>query len=320
MRVRFAKMSSLFIEKYRPKTREEIVGNKNEIDRLFSIVKTGNIPHCIFEGVPGTGKTTSALVIARQLFGEYYKSNWREFNASDERGIDIIRDDVKTFCTMSPLVSSFKILFLDEADGLTGPAQEALRRMMEKYGGITRFILSCNDISKIIEPLQSRCEIFHFSPLSVDDIFLRLKQVSSIENISIDEESLKILAERAEGDLRKGLNKIQVLASFGIHIDKTVVMKQDKTEESYDTVLGSLKTGRFLETRKACLDMILNGYTERDIIQGLHKSFINDKDLLPVVKGKCILQLAKADYKLTMGVSRGLQLDACLLKILEEMK
>ncbi len=275
----------------------------------------------MFEGVPGVGKTTTALVIARQLFGEYYKSNWQEFNASDDRGIDIVRDEIKTFCKTSPLSSSFKILFLDECDGLTNPAQEALRRIMEQYSSITRFILSCNDISKIIEPLQSRCETFHFAPLSAQDIASRIKQVSSLENIVIDEEAISLLAVKAGGDMRKALNKLQVLASYGTAISKNVIGIYEKSSpDSFSSIIFSLKSGRFLESRKFCLDLLLEGYTERDVVQELHKSFIQNTEITSQVKGSCILELAETDFRLTLGVSRGLQLDSCLLKMLKVLK
>ena len=313
-------MNTLFIEKYRPKVKEDVVGNKKELDRLFSIVEGGNIPHCLFEGVPGVGKTTTALVIARQLFGEYYKTNWQEFNASDDRGIDVVRGDIKTFCKTAPLGSSFKILFLDESDGLTSAAQESLRRLMETYSSVTRFILSCNDVSKIIEPIQSRCELFHFSPLSDQDIASRVKIVSSQEKILIDEEAISLLAERSEGDMRKALNKLQVLSSYGKPITKQDLIKYEKTHDSFGTIIKSLQTGRFLESRKIVQEFLLEGYTERDIVQGLHKSFISQADLLPQVKGECILTLADIDYKMTQGVSKSLQLDACLLKMLKVLK
>ena len=313
-------MSQLFIEKYRPKLREDIVGNKVELDRLFQIASTGTIPNCIYEGSPGTGKTTTAIAIARKLFGEFYKFNWREFNASDDRGIGIVRDEIKDFCKTSPMGSTFKILFLDEADGLTKDAQEALRRMMEQYSNITRFILSCNDISKIIEPLQSRCETFHFAPLSAQDIASKIRQVSSLESIVIDEEAISFLSVKAEGDMRKALNKLQVLASYGCSIDKNVVGNYNKEHDIFSPIITSLKTGRFLESRTLCTNLLIEGYSERDIIQELHKSIIQNTELTPQIKGEVIATLAETDYRLTLGVSKGLQTDACLLKLLKILK
>ena len=202
----------------------------------------------------------------------------------------------------------------------TNPAQDALRRMMESYGNITRFILSCNNVNKIIEPIQSRCETFHFSPLSSKDIALRVKQVSNIEKITIDDEAIILLSERAEGDMRKALNKLQVLSSYGIPIDKKVLLNEKTVFDNFNNVLMSLKNGRFMEARKNCQDFLLEGYTERDIIQGLHKNFVQETDLSYQVKGECVLQLAETDYRLSQGVSKGLQLDSCMLKIIKILK
>ncbi len=313
--------SSLFIEKYRPRLREEIVGNKAEIDRIFSIVKCENIPHMIFEGSqPGTGKTTTALVIARTLFGEYYKQNWLELNASDDRGIGVVQDEIKTFCKTAPLGATFKILFLDEADGLTRQAQDALRRIMEQYSSVTRFILCCNDYDKLIEPIQSRCERFHFSPLSVENIAFRVRQVAERENINIDEEAIIYLAEKSEGDMRKALNKLQVLSSYGCSIDKKLLSRNEVSFSYSSQILDSLQKGRFLEARTYTKDGLLLGLSERNILEDLHQMFINHPTIPPLIKGDCIEILAESDYKLTLGVSKSLQIDSVLLKLLKLLK
>jgi len=312
---------SLFIEKYRPKVRGEIVGNKEVIDKIFSVVKTGNLPHMIFKGPPGVGKTTTALVIARQLFGEFYKANFFELNASDDRGIDVIRGDVKMFCKTSPLNATFKICFLSEIDNTTKDAQQALRRMMEQYSAVTRFILDCNNPEKLIEPIKSRCEEFHFSPLRPEDIRTRVQYIVEQEKIQITPDALQYLCEQSEGDMRKALNKLQVLASLGTLIDKKVMNIQTQKEQSFE-IVNSLSNGRFLEARKQVKELLFRGYTERDIVDSLHKVYIQDSlsNLSPKTKGECVLELAETDYLLTQGVNKSLQMDSLLLHLLKTMK
>jgi len=312
---------SLYIEKYRPKTREEIVGNQQTLNDIFSLVKSGNIPHMIFEGPAGVGKTTTALVIARQLFGEYYQANFMELNASDERGIQVVRDAIKTFCKTTPLGAPFKILFLDEADNMTADAQQALRRIMERYSAVTRFILSCNNPEKLIEPITSRCQSFRFGPLSDEDIVSRLTYIVKQENLFANTKTLKDIAKLAVGDMRKALNKLQVLASYGETINKRLILSLGRKELGFQ-VVQSLRQGRFLQARKLVRDLLLKGYTERHILTLFHNLFISEPalNIQPKLKGECILELAETDYRLTQGVSKGLQLDALLLRLLKLLK
>ena len=313
-------MKALFLEEYRPKTREEIVGNEKTLEKIFSIVRTRNIPHLILEGPSGVGKTTTALVIAKTLFGEFFKPNFREINASDESGIAIVRNEIKTFCKTAPLGADFKILFLDESERISNDAQEALRRIMEKYSNVTRFIISCNDVSKIIEPIQSRCEIFHFSPLKKEDISSRLSFIAEKASIEIDRESVDFLSELADGDMRKAINKLQVLASFGVSIKIKFISEYESSANPSKGIIVSLSKGRFLESRNVCKDLLLDGYSERAIVNNLHKELIHNETIPAIQKGDCILELAESDYRLTLGVSKGLQLDSILLKLIKILK
>jgi len=164
-------MEDIWIEKYRPKKLDDVAGQSKIIERLKTYAKTKSVPHLIFAGHAGTGKTTSAIALSREVFGDTWKQNFNELNASDERGIGIIRGKIKDFARTAPIGKNrFKILFLDEADSLTNDAQAALRRTIEKYTHICRFILSANYSSKIIEPIQSRCTVFRFGPIKPDDI------------------------------------------------------------------------------------------------------------------------------------------------------
>ncbi|MEC9332583.1 MAG: replication factor C small subunit, partial [Candidatus Thermoplasmatota archaeon] len=172
-------MEEIWIEKYRPSNLSEVVGQNPVTSRLKNYVKERSMPHLLFAGPAGTGKTTSALALAQELFGELWKHNLHELNASDERGIDVVRGKIKEFARTAPLgEDGFKIIFLDEADALTGAAQAALRRTMEKYARTCRFVMSCNYSSKIIEPIQSRCAVFRFRPIKAEDVERYLKFVS----------------------------------------------------------------------------------------------------------------------------------------------
>ena len=209
-------MQEIWIEKYRPKTLDDVAGQQSIIERLKAYAKTKNVPHMIFAGNAGTGKTTSALALSKEIFGkETWKQNFHELNASDERGIGIIRGKIKDFARTAPLgETSFKIIFLDEADSLTSDAQAALRRTIEKYTHNCRFILSVNYSSKIIEPIQSRCAMFRFKPLKEDDIKQYIEKIGKNEKLTITDDGLEALVFIAKGDMRKAINILQVGASL----------------------------------------------------------------------------------------------------------
>jgi replication factor C small subunit len=197
-------MVDIWTEKYRPKKLDEVYGQVSIIKRLKSFVKAKSLPHLLFAGPAGTGKTTCALAIARELYGEGWSHNLLETNASDERGIDIIRGKIKDFARTMPIGGlPFKLILLDEADSLTKDAQHALRRTMEKYAATCRFILDCNYSSKIIDPIQSRCAVFRFKPLEEGAVIELLKDVSKKEGLKVSGNALKILYEVSKGDLKK---------------------------------------------------------------------------------------------------------------------
>src|SRR5438876_6924339 len=193
--------AALWTEKYRPKTLDEIVDQEEIVSRLKEFVTRGAMPHCLFAGPPGTGKTTAALCLAHNLFGERFQDVFMELNASDERGIDVVRTTVKEFARMASLSQvPFKILVLDEADNMTNDAQAALRRTMEKYTETCRFILCCNYSGRIIEPIQSRCALFRFTPLPESRIVEHLHHIAKQEGLKVTDSGLKSVVEVAEGD------------------------------------------------------------------------------------------------------------------------
>ncbi|MFC1710923.1 replication factor C small subunit, partial [Nanoarchaeota archaeon] len=194
-------VSGIWTEKYRPKVFSEVVGQDSIVERVESLVNAFNIPHLMFAGPAGIGKSTLALIIVKELFKDTWKDNYLELNASDERGIQVVREKVKNFARTKSLGEvPFKVIFLDEADALTPEAQQALRRTMENYSNTCRFILSCNYSSKVIDPIQSRCVIFRFKLLERKDIEKRIKVIAAEENLIIDPDAMETLYEGSEGD------------------------------------------------------------------------------------------------------------------------
>ncbi|KAH7820810.1 Replication factor C subunit 2, RFC2 [Monocercomonoides exilis] len=217
----------VWLEKYRPKTLEDVVGNQAAVDRLRITIKEGSIPNIILSGPPGIGKTSCVLCIARALLGPQYKEAVYELNASDERGIDVVRNKIKTFAqkkvTLPP--GSQKIIILDEVDSMTDGAQQALRRIMELYSDTTRFALACNNSAQVIEPIQSRCAILRFTRLSDKDILRKLVQIAEAEKIPYDEAGMGALIFTAQGDMRQAINNLQsTFYGFG-RVDTESVFK-----------------------------------------------------------------------------------------------
>jgi len=203
-------VSEIWTEKYRPIIFSELVGQEDIVKRISALTNSLNIPHLMLAGPAGTGKSTIALIIVKELFKQTWKENYLELNASDERGINIIRDKVKNFARTKSLGNvPFKVIFLDEADALTPEAQQALRRTMENYSATCRFVLSCNYSSKIIDPIQSRCAMFRFRLLEKKDIEKLLLRIAEKEGLTIDEQAMEILYEGSEGDCRRAVNLLQ---------------------------------------------------------------------------------------------------------------
>src|SRR3989338_3202779 len=217
-------VSSIWTEKYRPTSFEEVRGQKDIIEKVKAFVKSGNMPHLLFSGPAGVGKTTLDLVIAKELFGENWRANVLELNASDERGIDVIRVKVKDFARTKAIGDvPFKLIYLDESDALTKEAQQALRRTMENYTQTCRFILSCNYSSKIIDPIQSRCAVFRFKPLSKEEILAVVDKIAKEEQLAISTEAKEALFEVCGGDVRRLENIMQSCAVLGKGIDPELI-------------------------------------------------------------------------------------------------
>ena len=204
-----------WVEKYRPEVLKDIVGNTEAVSRLMAISKVGNLPNIILAGPPGIGKTTSILCLAREMLGPNARKDGSilELNASDERGIDVVRNRIKTFAqtkvTLPP--GKHKIVILDEADSMTQAAQQALRRTMEIYSQTTRFAIACNNSTKIIEPIQSRCAVLRFSRLHDSEILTRLTQVAAAENVTYDASGFEAIIFTAEGNYHQNIVFVHVI-------------------------------------------------------------------------------------------------------------
>src|SRR3972149_4757337 len=252
--------SEIWTEKYRPDKFIDVVGQADIIKKVQALTNAMNIPHLLFAGPAGTGKSTLALITVKELFGEDWHENYLELNASDERGINIIREKVKSFArTKSFGKVPFKIIFLDEADALTPEAQQALRRTMENYSQTCRFILSCNYSSKIIDPIQSRCAIFRFKLLEKKDIEKIIRKIEEGEKLKISPDALELIYEGSEGDCRRCINILQATAAISPSITSELVLTIISSAKPKDirVVLDYAISGDFQKSREKLLDVML---------------------------------------------------------------
>jgi len=308
-------MQEIWTERYRPKSLDDVIGQKHVTERLKAYVASKNMPHLLLTGPAGTGKTTCSLALAKEMFGDEWKGNFIELNASDERGIDVVRGKIKEFARTAPLGSAeFKIIFMDEADALTSDAQAALRRTMEKYSRICRFILSCNYSSKIIDPIQSRCAVFRFSPLTSEDIKDYLMKIITNEKVKIDGAAIEALVHVARGDMRRAINSLQVAASTGKKIDLDVIYQTtgmahpDEIKKMMETAL----TGNFIAARDKLDEVMINyGLSGQDIIRQIHSAFF-DLTVSDQERIRLIDKTGEIEFRIVEGSNERIQLEALL--------
>jgi replication factor C small subunit len=308
---------TIWIEKYRPTRLADIVGQDEIVERLTSYVRTGNLPHLLFTGTAGVGKTTAAVTLAKEFFKDTWQRNFREMNASDERGIDVVRNQIKEFArTMPDGNATFKILFLDEADALTTDAQAALRRTMETYARTCRFILSCNYSSKIIDPIQSRCAIYRFRPLGGDAVRTEIGRIALREGLTVSAGAMDALVYIAQGDMRKAINAVQGAAILSPAIDEKSVYAITSTarpDEIAELLSLSLK-GDF-ETAESLLAQLLHerGIAPNELINQCYRALVA-MDLDRALKVQLIDHLGDADFRLSEGASSDIQMEALIAR------
>lgn len=310
----------MWAEKYRPKSLDHIVDQKEIVERLKSFVKSRNVPNCIFAGPPGTGKTTAALCLARDLYGETYREHFMELNASDERGIDVVRETVKTFARSKSIGHiSFKIMILDEADNMTSDAQQALRRTMERYTETCRFIMCANYSGKIIEPIQSRCAPFRFSYLPKEEHEKFLKEIAEKEKVKLTVEGVEAIFDVCSGDMRRAINTLQAAASLNKPVDAKIVYSITGRAGPSDVqkLIKTAIAGDFTEARKQLRDMIQKyGIAGSDIIKQIH-SEIFKADIPEIWKVKLADIAGEIDFRLVEGSDEEVQLSALLARLVE---
>ncbi len=309
---------SIWTEKYRAKDFDEFFGHEDIIKRIRSFIIQKNMPHLMFAGSPGTGKTTLALIIAKKFFGDSWHSNFLELNASDERGIDVIRQKVKAFARTRALSDSpFKIIFLDESDALTKEAQQALRRMMEMYTTTCRFILSCNQSSKLIDPIQSRCSIFRFKLLDKENLKKVVERIAKEEKLKVDEKAIDLIFDITHGDLRRTTNLLQSCATLDTKITEDLIYEIVSKAKPADVseVLSLAINGNFLGARDKMLDIMLNGINGTDFVKAIQQEVWNlkiDED----TKLKIIEKCGEVEFHLTEGSDEFIQLESLLASLL----
>lgn len=314
-------MEDIWIEKYRPKILEDVVGQDEIVERLKAYVKTKNVPHLLFAGPAGTGKTTCALALTKELYGGTWRQNFNELNASDERGIGIIRGKIKEFARTAPIgKADFKIIFLDEADSLTNDAQSALRRTIEKYSHICRFILSVNYSSKIIEPIQSRCTVFRFHPIKSADIKKYMQKIAKIEKLEITSDGLETLIFISQGDMRKAINVLQVGASVKKKITAELLYETTSTAKPEDVknLINTALGGNFMAARNQLYDLLIKyGLSGEDIIKQIHKG-IFDLTIPEESKIRLIEKTGETEFRLIEGSNAHIQIEALLAHFVHE--
>ncbi|WP_433629157.1 replication factor C small subunit [Halomicrococcus sp. NG-SE-24] len=307
----------IWVEKYRPQELSDVAGHDDITDRLQSYIRQDDLPNLLFSGPAGVGKTTSALAIAREVYGDDWRDNFLELNASDQRGIDVVRDRIKNFARSSFGGYDYRIIFLDEADSLTDDAQSALRRTMEQFSHNTRFILSCNYSSKIIDPIQSRCAVFRFGPLSDEAIAEYVREIAADQDIETTEGGVDALVYAADGDMRKAINALQAAAVMGETVDESTVFTITSTArpDDIEEMVSMALAGDFSKARST-LDELLTerGMAGGDVIDQIHRSVwefdLDDDDAVRILD-----RVGEADYRITEGANERVQLEAMLASL-----
>jgi replication factor C subunit 3/5 len=302
-----------WVEKYRPGCLDDLVAHEAIINTIQKFIKEKKLPHLLFYGPPGTGKTSTILAVAKEMYGKSFASMSLELNASDDRGINVVREQIKSFASTQQIMSrGVKLVILDEADSMTNAAQFALRRIIEKYTRTTRFCLICNYVSKIIPALQSRCTRFRFMPLSKEHARNRVRMVAENEAVPLTDDGMEALLTLGNGDMRKYLNILQSTAMAFTRLDQRAIYEctGNPDPEFIDQLIECLLTMNFVEGyERIAKEKVERGFSLTDIIREVHKSVMEIK-FPEKMKIALIKQLSEIEYRLSQGASEKVQVGA----------
>ncbi|CUS21361.1 LAQU0S03e00804g1_1 [Lachancea quebecensis] len=326
--------SKPWVEKYRPKKLEDVTAQDHAVTVLKKTLQSANLPHMLFYGPPGTGKTSTILALTKELYGPALtKSRVLELNASDERGIAIVRDKIKSFARLTVSKPSqndreqypcppYKIIILDEADSMTADAQSALRRTMENYSNVTRFCLICNYVTRIIDPLASRCSKFRFKPLDSSNALGRVQFVAEEEKLQYDEHVLEKILDVSQGDLRRAIMLLQSTSKIVKHLDPPQITALTVDElagtvpiELLDELVAKIATANLDTIKVNVREMIKSGWSGASVVNQLHSYYINSDQYSTAFKNKASWLIFDTDSKLTNGSNEHIQLLNLAMKL-----